>query len=129
MPYFFEKVQIYPGFTGEEENNQLFQWVRPLHLDDENGNPDSRIATHVREAGVDVERVLSEEVHSESFSQDTGDSFQPVITSRPSFDSSVEHSSRLNLVGTSTTGYDGSRGEGTNDGSDTGMMGGDNADR
>ena len=25
----------------EEEDNQLFQWVRPLHLDDENGNPDS----------------------------------------------------------------------------------------
>ena len=24
---------------GEEEDNQLFQWVRPLHLDDENGNP------------------------------------------------------------------------------------------
>ena len=32
---------------GEEEDNQLFQWVRPLHLDDENGNPDSRIAAHV----------------------------------------------------------------------------------
>ena len=25
---------------GEEKDNQLFQWVRPLHLDDENGNPD-----------------------------------------------------------------------------------------
>ena len=25
---------------GEEEENQLFQWVRPLHLDDEDGNPD-----------------------------------------------------------------------------------------
>ena len=24
----------------EEEDNQLFQWVIPLHLDDENGNPD-----------------------------------------------------------------------------------------
>ena len=24
---------------GEEEDNQLFQWVRPLYLDDENGNP------------------------------------------------------------------------------------------
>ena len=53
---------------GEEEDNQLFQWVRSLHLDDENGNPDPQITTHVREAGVDVERVLSEEVHSESFS-------------------------------------------------------------
>ena len=27
---------------GEEEDNQLFKWVRPLHLDDENGNPDPR---------------------------------------------------------------------------------------
>ena len=53
---------------GEKEDNQLFQWVRPLHLDDENGNLDPRIAAHVREAGVDVERVLSEKVHSESFS-------------------------------------------------------------
>ena len=60
---------------GEEEENQLFQSVRPLHLDDEDGNPDPRIAAHVREAGVDVDRVLSEEVHSESFSQDTKDSF------------------------------------------------------
>ena len=60
---------------GEEEDNQLFQWVRPLHLDDENGNSDPRIAAYVREAGVDVDRVLSEEGHSESFSQKTRDSF------------------------------------------------------
>ena len=25
---------------GKEWDNQLFQWVRPLHLDDEDGNPD-----------------------------------------------------------------------------------------
>ena len=60
---------------GEEKDNQLFQWVRPLHLDDENGNLDLRIVAHVREAGVDVEQVLSEKVHSESFSQETRDSF------------------------------------------------------
>ena len=113
---------------GEEEDNQLFQWVRPLYLDDENGNHDPRIIAHVREASVDVERVLSEEVPNESFSQETRDSFQPIVTSRPSFDSSVEHSSRPSFVGTSTTSYDGSRGKGTNDGSDTGNDGGDNAD-
>ena len=83
---------------GEEENNQLFQWVRPLHLDNEVGNPDPRIVAHVREASVDVDRVLSEEVYSESFSQDTRDSFQPIVTSRPSFDSSSEHSSRPSFV-------------------------------
>ena len=63
---------------GEEEDNQLFKWVRPLNLDDEDGNLDLRIVAHVRKAGVDVERVLSEEVHSESFNQDTRDSFKPV---------------------------------------------------
>ncbi|RVW64319.1 hypothetical protein CK203_047000 [Vitis vinifera] len=117
--------------VGEEEDNQLFQWVRPLHLDDEDGNPDPRIAAHVREAGVDVDRVLSEEVHTDSFSQDTRDSFrqgisQPAVTSQPSFDSmSVEHSSRTSATGTSASGYDGSRGEGTNDGSDPGNDEGD----
>ena len=95
----------------EEEDNQLFKWVRPLHLDDENGNLDPRIVAHVREAGVNVERVLSKEVLGKSFSQDTSDPFQFVVTSRPSFNSSVEHSSRLSFNGTSTTGYDGSRGE------------------
>ena len=44
-------------------------------------------------------------------------------------DLSVEHSSRLSFAGTSTRGYDGSRGEGTNDDSDTGNYGGDIADR
>ncbi|RVW73283.1 hypothetical protein CK203_050367 [Vitis vinifera] len=93
--------------VGEEEDNQLFQWVRPLHLDDEDGNPDPRIAAHVREAGVDVDRVRA-------------------VTSRPSFDStSVEHSSRPSATGTSASGYDGSRGEGTNDGSDPGNDEGD----
>ena len=32
--------------VGEEEDNQLFQWVGPIHLDDEVGNPDPRIAAH-----------------------------------------------------------------------------------
>ena len=64
---FLDLLEISAEF-GEEEENKLFQWVRPLHLDDEDGNPDPRIVAHVREAGVNVERVLSEEVHSESFS-------------------------------------------------------------
>ena len=57
------------------------------------------------------------------------DSFQPVVTSRPSFDSSVEHGSRSSFADTSSTGYNGSRREGTNDGSDTGNDDGDIADR
>ena len=124
---FLDLLEILAEF-GEEEENQLFQWVRTLHLDDEDGNPDPQIDAHVREVGVNVERVLSEKVHSESFSQDTRDLFQPTVTSRPSFDSSVEYSSRPSIACTSNTNYDGSRGEGTNDGSDTGNDGGDIAD-
>ncbi|RVW11852.1 hypothetical protein CK203_085691 [Vitis vinifera] len=44
----------------------------------------------------------------------------------PSFDStSIEHSNRTSVAGISAFGYDGSRGEGTNDGSDPGNDGGD----
>ena len=124
---FLDLLEISTQF-GEEYDDQLFQWVKPLHLDDEDGNPNPRIIAHVQEAGVNVERVLSIEVHSESFIQDTRDSFQPFVTSRPSFDSSVEYSSRPNFVGTSITGYDGSRGEGANDGNDTGNDGEDITD-
>ena len=59
--------------VGEEEDNQLFQWVRPIHLDDEVGNPDPRIAAHARKFGVNVLHVLSKEVHFESFNKDTDD--------------------------------------------------------
>ena len=55
---FLDLLEISAEFS-EEEKNQLFQWVRPLHLDDEDGNPDPRIAAYVREVGVNVERVLS----------------------------------------------------------------------
>ncbi|RVW85988.1 hypothetical protein CK203_041452 [Vitis vinifera] len=104
--------------VSEEEDNQLFQWVRPTHLDDEVGNPDPQIATHAREFGVNVERVLSEEVHSESFSKDTDDSVHAVLNSHQEIDStSVGHSSRPSAAGTFTSSYDGSRG-GTNDGGD-----------
>ena len=55
--------------VGEEEDNQLFQWVRLLHLDDEDGNFDPRIAAHVRETSVDVERLLSDKVHTNSLTK------------------------------------------------------------
>ncbi|RVW88488.1 hypothetical protein CK203_043879 [Vitis vinifera] len=106
--------------VGEEEDNQLFQWVRPIHLDDKVGNPDPRIAAHAREFGVNVERVLSEEVHSESFSKDTDDSLYATLHSHQEIDStSAGHSSRPSAAGTSASGYDGSRG-GTDDGGDNG---------
>ena len=37
---FLDLLEISSGF-GEEEENQLFQWVRPLHLDDEDRNCDA----------------------------------------------------------------------------------------
>ena len=37
---FLDLLMISTEFS-EEGENQLFQWVRPLHLDDEDGNPDS----------------------------------------------------------------------------------------
>ena len=49
---------------GEEKDNQLFQWVRPLHLDDEDENPYPRIVAHIRETSVDAKRILFEEVYS-----------------------------------------------------------------
>ena len=36
---FLDLLEISAEF-GEEEENQLFQWVRPLHFDDGDGNPD-----------------------------------------------------------------------------------------
>ena len=106
--------------VGEKEDNQLFHWVRPIHLDDEVGNPDTRIATHAREFGVNVECVLSEEVHSESFSKDTDDSLHATLHSHQEIDStSAGHSSKPSAAGTSASGYDGSRG-GTDDRVDNG---------
>ncbi|RVW45794.1 hypothetical protein CK203_086275 [Vitis vinifera] len=104
--------------VGEEEDNQLFQWVRSIHLDDKVENPNPRIAAHAQEFGVNVERVLSEEVHSESFSKDTDDSVQTALNSHQEIDStSTSHSSRPSATGTSVSGYDGSRG-GIDDGGD-----------
>ena len=51
--------------------------------------------------------------------------FNPLLLLDPLFDSSAEHSSRPSFFGTSTTGYDGSREEGTNDGINTRNDGGD----
>ena len=44
---------------GEEKDNQLFQWVRSLHLNDKVENLDPQIVAHAWEFGVDVEWVLS----------------------------------------------------------------------
>ena len=87
-------------------------------MDDEIKNPDPRIVAHAREFGVDVDRVLSEEVHSESFSKDTDNSFKAALNSHMLvYSTSVGQNSRPSAVGTSAFGYDGSR-CGTDDGGD-----------
>ena len=92
-------------------------------MDDEIENPDPWIAAHAREFGVDVDQVLLKEVHSESFSKDTDDSFEATLNWHPSVDStSVGQSRKPSVFSTSTSGYDGLRG-GTDDGDDN--VGGD----
>ena len=55
---------------------------------------------------------MFDEVYSESFNKDTEDSFQVVVNFQPSIDStSARQSSKPSVVGTSTSGYDSSRGE------------------
>ena len=113
--YYLDLLDI-SAKVSEEKENQLFQWVRPIHLDDEVGNPDPRFVAHAQEFGVNVERVLSKEVHSESFRKDTEDSFHTTLNSHQKVDSrSASHNSRPSVVGTFASGYDGLRG-GTDDG-------------
>ncbi|RVW88271.1 hypothetical protein CK203_038651 [Vitis vinifera] len=84
---FNDRRQLQQAEVGEEEDNQLFQWVRPIHLDDEVGNPDPRIAAHAQEFGA-------------------------ALNSHQKIDfTNAGHSSRPSAVGTSTSGYDGSRDE------------------
>ena len=62
--------------------------------------------------------MLSEEVHSKSFSKYIEYSFKGTLNSQPLFDfTNVGQSSRPSVVGTSVFGYYGSWG-GTNDGCD-----------
>ncbi|XP_050145920.1 uncharacterized protein LOC126621463 isoform X1 [Malus sylvestris] len=67
------------GEDDDTEGNQLFQWIRPLHLDDDEGNPAPRVAEEARNEGINVERVLEEEVGSSS-----ADSFEELLHPMPS---------------------------------------------
>ncbi|KAM1507676.1 hypothetical protein ACFX10_017096 [Malus domestica] len=66
------------GEDDDTEGNQLFQWIRPLHLDDDEGNPAPRVAEKAHNEGINVERVLEEEVGSSS-----SDSFEELLHPRP----------------------------------------------
>ena len=87
-------------------------------MDDEVGNSDPQIAAHAQDFGVNVECVLSEEVHNETFSKDTEDSFQGALDSHQEVDStSAGQNSRPSIASTFAFGYNGSRGR-TDDGGD-----------
>lgn len=60
----YDPLDIYDAAIGDDdvEENQLYQWIRPLHLDDDAGNPDPDIAAQARQEGINVDRVLNEEV-------------------------------------------------------------------
>ncbi|CAL2230049.1 unnamed protein product [Prunus armeniaca] len=48
----------------DDDNNPIQQWIMTAHLDDEQGNPDAVIAQCAAQEGVDVDRVISEDVRS-----------------------------------------------------------------
>ncbi|XP_068305164.1 uncharacterized protein [Pyrus communis] len=62
----------------DTEGNQLYQWIRPLHLDGDEGNPTLRVAEEARNERINVERVLEEEVGSSS-----ADSLEELLCLRP----------------------------------------------
>jgi len=49
-----------------EGDDEMLHWIDPIHLDDENQNPDMHIAEEAENLGVDVNRVLNEHVRPPS---------------------------------------------------------------
>ncbi|KAM1111259.1 hypothetical protein ACFX19_010554 [Malus domestica] len=66
------------GEDDDTEGNQLYQWIRSLHLDDDEGNPAPRVAEEARNEGINVEKVLEEEVGSS-----IADSLEELLRPRP----------------------------------------------
>ena len=46
----------------DDNENRIFNWVRPAFLDDDEGNPDSHIASYAQDMGINLEQVIREEV-------------------------------------------------------------------
>ncbi|XP_068315293.1 uncharacterized protein [Pyrus communis] len=84
----------------DTKGNQLYQWIRPLHLDDDEGNPALRVAEEARNERINVERVLEEEVGSSN-----ADSFKELFSSTRSGDSPT-------TGGGNDEGYSGAGGSG-----------------
>ena len=48
--------------AGDDNENPIFDWVRPAFLDNDEGNPDPHITSHARDMGINIEQVLREKV-------------------------------------------------------------------
>lgn len=49
---------------GEENENPLYEWIRPSHMDGPDGESDPKVAKEAQNLGIDVDRVIAEEVLS-----------------------------------------------------------------
>ena len=58
---FMDLLQV-AAEAGDDNENPIFNWVRPAPLDDDEGNPDSYIASHARDMRINVEQMIREEV-------------------------------------------------------------------
>ncbi|KAK2662849.1 hypothetical protein Ddye_001423 [Dipteronia dyeriana] len=59
--YFMDLLQV-AAEAGDDNENPVFDWIRPTSLDDDEGNSNPHIASHAREMGINVEQVIREEV-------------------------------------------------------------------
>ena len=58
---FMDLLQV-AAEVGDDNENPIFNWVRPASLDDGEGNLDSHIASHAQDMRINVEQVIREEV-------------------------------------------------------------------
>ncbi|OMO51399.1 Reverse transcriptase, RNA-dependent DNA polymerase [Corchorus capsularis] len=80
----------YRAMTVTVKEYPLFQWIRPVYLDDHDRNPDQRIRSHAEEFGIDVDKVMSEEVGLECSTDETVGP-PPGFGSQPKFRGSSAH--------------------------------------
>ncbi|KAK2638399.1 hypothetical protein Ddye_026194 [Dipteronia dyeriana] len=48
--------------AGDNNENLIFDWVRPASLDDGDGSPNQHISSHARDMRINVEQVIREEI-------------------------------------------------------------------
>lgn len=61
----------------EEEDDQLYQWLKSIFLDAEKGNLNPKITKEARSIGIDFDRVMAEELQSDDNTKE--DSFEVLM--------------------------------------------------